>query len=666
MTLASTAALIASLELKDNFTKPLGNAERALGAFEKRSSTFSKIGGDVSRGLSTAIGNLERLAVAGVGAIGSQVKFGLDALEKLDLVTTQTNAVLKSTGSVAGETSQAIRDLANKYEDLNATIDDKVIQSGENLLLTFTNIRKDAFEPTLQAALDMNQAMGGGPDGLQGTIQKLGKALNDPVKGLQALGRVGVTFSADQQKQIKDLVAHNKLYDAQKVILDELTKRFGGSFKTAGTTAAATFAKLGDAAEDAQMALADAMLPALKDIASTLNSFLRDPATIAAIRSFGQSFGAGLQKVAAYLKTVDWKGIGDSLKTAAGFAKGVVDAFLKAPSWLQEAVVTGWGLNKLTGGAVTSIFGDLVKGIGGQFLTRGSSPLNPLFTKEVGIGGGLPAAAAGATEGAGALTLGAAVGAAAIGTSIAGAAFVALTALYDATATDAQKAALQPTVNADMAAKHNYGHLPPGMVGSGGVSPGTPSYAYNSPASDFDAKGNVLGTADFNAAVKQFAAALKTSATKVETAWDIHVGGLSGVSARSRAITGHDPTKEQAAAILQRDQVHHLAVIEKSNADNATKLARLQAFAADVKAHGDTKTAAKVDAAIKDMKAKIATAQQATTSAVSRGTTTLDQAIAAAQSSVTVNVNTSVSVKDVVTNVTKVLRYGNNSNPTPL
>ena len=31
----------------------------------------------------------------------------------------------------------------------------------------------------------------------------LGKALNDPVKGITALGRAGVTFTDEQKKQIK-------------------------------------------------------------------------------------------------------------------------------------------------------------------------------------------------------------------------------------------------------------------------------------------------------------------------------------------------------------------------------------------------------------------------------------------------------------------------------
>ena len=42
--------------------------------------------------------------------------------------------------------------------------------------------------------------------GLEQTTMRLGKALNDPIKGISALTRVGVTFTDAQKEQIKTLV----------------------------------------------------------------------------------------------------------------------------------------------------------------------------------------------------------------------------------------------------------------------------------------------------------------------------------------------------------------------------------------------------------------------------------------------------------------------------
>ena len=52
-----------------------------------------------------------------------------------------------------------------------------------------------------------------------------------------------------------------------------------------------------------------------------------------------------------------------ALGTAAGFAKDLVTAFLGLPSWVQAAVITGWGLNKVTGGLIGDLASGLIKGV---------------------------------------------------------------------------------------------------------------------------------------------------------------------------------------------------------------------------------------------------------------------------------------------------------------
>src|SRR5262245_40276940 len=70
--------------------------------------------------------------------------------------------------------------------------------------------------------------------GLKSSAIQLGKALNDPVKGVTALQRVGVSFTKGQKDQIKALVDSGRTMDAQKLILKELNKEFGGSAEAAG------------------------------------------------------------------------------------------------------------------------------------------------------------------------------------------------------------------------------------------------------------------------------------------------------------------------------------------------------------------------------------------------------------------------------------------------
>ena len=65
----------------------------------------------------------------------------------------------------------------------------------------------------------------------------LGKALNDPIKGVDgADAGVGIQFTEPQKKQIKTLVATGHTLEAQKLILRELNKEVGGRAAAAGKT----------------------------------------------------------------------------------------------------------------------------------------------------------------------------------------------------------------------------------------------------------------------------------------------------------------------------------------------------------------------------------------------------------------------------------------------
>lgn len=398
MALADTARLIATLELQDKFSATASKYDRTIAGMQRQTSTLGQIGGQVSQGIGTAIGNLTRLGVVGVGILGVQVAQGIQSLQRLEEVTVATNAVIESTGGVAGVTAEQVRSLAEEYESLNATMDDKVIQSAENVLLTFTSIGEKVFPQALEAALNMNQALGGGEEGLQGTVIQLGKALQDPIRGLTALRRVGVNFTRAQQDQIRALVESNRLYEAQQIILSELGTEFGGQFAAAGDTATARFAKFKDAVEDAQMALATAFIPVLEKVADKLTTLLADPATMAALEELGTNLADAFDELVDVAGNLPWESIGNAFKLMGTGSKALLDAFTGLPPWVQTAVLTGWGLNKLTGGALSSIVGTLASGLVRGVLGINAGVVN-LNAGTVTGAGGAPVAGGGAAGG---------------------------------------------------------------------------------------------------------------------------------------------------------------------------------------------------------------------------------------------------------------------------
>jgi len=141
----------------------------------------------------------------------------------------QLNATLASTKNIAGVTADALNKQAEALS-LVSRYDDDAITGAQSLLLTFTNIRGEMVTNTTPAIIDMAAKM---KTDLSSNAILVGKALNDPIKGLTALTRVGVSFTAEQKKLIEQLVKTGQTAEAQKIILAELNTEFGGSAKAA-------------------------------------------------------------------------------------------------------------------------------------------------------------------------------------------------------------------------------------------------------------------------------------------------------------------------------------------------------------------------------------------------------------------------------------------------
>lgn len=213
-----------------------------VGDASQLSRTLRQVQGQ-TQGFSGHLARLSKMALvasgaAGLGAVVGTLKAGISEWSEHARVAAQTEAVLKSTGAAANVTAGQIERLAGQIM-AKSGIDDEAIQSGENLLLTFTQIRNEAgrgndiFAQATKVMADMSVALG---QDVKSSALQLGKALNDPIHGLTALRRVGVSFTEDQQRQIKALAESGHAMEAQKLILAELHKEFGGSAEAAGKT----------------------------------------------------------------------------------------------------------------------------------------------------------------------------------------------------------------------------------------------------------------------------------------------------------------------------------------------------------------------------------------------------------------------------------------------
>jgi len=195
--------------------------------------TFAKVGG-IGAGLAAVIG-------------GSLVKAAYESQK----VMKQTEAIIAATGGAAGITSEQVSNLSEKLS-LQSGIDDELIQSSLNLLLTFKKVHNEAgignnvFDRTAQAVLDMGNVFGS----TDAAAKQLGKALSDPIKGITALKKSGIDFTEAQKDQIKVLMDSGDLLGAQKLILKEVESQVGGTAAATATGFDRMRVALGNVAED--------------------------------------------------------------------------------------------------------------------------------------------------------------------------------------------------------------------------------------------------------------------------------------------------------------------------------------------------------------------------------------------------------------------------------
>jgi hypothetical protein len=237
--------------------------------------------GQQTQGFGSKLKGMGKAAVvaggaAGLAALTGTLKVGIDEMTEASKVSAQTAAVLKSTGGAAGISARGVAKLAGALMRKSG-IDDEAIQSGENLLLTFTQIQNkvgkgnDVFNQATRTMLDMSVALG--QDTKTSALQ-LGKALNNPIKGITALQRVGVSFTDAQKAQIKRMQESGDTMGAQKVILAELTKEFGGSAEAAGKTLPGQISVLKESFANLAGELLTTLVPALTAVTAF---FVKNP-----------------------------------------------------------------------------------------------------------------------------------------------------------------------------------------------------------------------------------------------------------------------------------------------------------------------------------------------------------------------------------------------------
>jgi hypothetical protein len=237
--------------------------QRALRQGEGSAATFQSRMQALSSRLSTIGASLTRnltLPLLGFGVVAYR------ELSESQRVMGSTEAVIRSMGLAAQVTLDDVEAMTTELRDLSG-LDDEGIQEMINTLLTFRDVVPIIDEASL-AALDMSTLFQGD---MQRAAVQVGRALQDPVRGLTALSRVGVTFTQQQREQIAAMVAFGDAAGAQRIILEALQAQVGGQASAFGQTVGGQLGLVRQQFEDLAASILTDLLPVLEDLAGVLS-----------------------------------------------------------------------------------------------------------------------------------------------------------------------------------------------------------------------------------------------------------------------------------------------------------------------------------------------------------------------------------------------------------
>jgi hypothetical protein len=344
-----------------NFNKELGGVQGKLKGFQ---DSLKKAG------------QVSTIALGGLTAAGYKA---VTAAEEVAVANARLDNILTSMGYP--EATQRVQDYAQALE-VTTAVDAEVIKLTQAKLATFKNLTATvdtaggAFDRATVAALDMAAA---GFGSAESNAVQLGKALEDPIKGITALTRSGITFTAEEKEKIKVMVESGKVLDAQTMILEAIEKQVGGTAEATATGSQKMALALGNVSE----AIGAALLPFFTQLSDKVIQFT--PILEANADTFIK-VGAAIAVVAVAVKTLQFAIL--AVNTVIQVATGIMAAFnfvlALNPIGLIVLGVVALGAAFVLAYKKIEPFRDLIDSIFEKIKALGNAISNSAFGKAIG------------------------------------------------------------------------------------------------------------------------------------------------------------------------------------------------------------------------------------------------------------------------------------------
>jgi len=286
-------------------------------------AAFNRAKNRIVRGAKSMGTQLKSLRTAIIGgfatfAVIRASKAIIRAVAEQEKTIALLNSGLKATRGVSGQTIGSLRKLSAEMQRLT-TFSNETVEAAEAVLLSFTNIRNEAFERTIRVAADVSTVMG---TDLRSSIVQLGKAINDPIANLGALSRSGIQFSKIQKTMIKELVSQNRLFEAQSLVLTEIEKQYGGAARAARDTLGGAIINLRNDFDDLLKSIGQSNAEGVREAVEALSELIRTFSSGDFARELTKNFTNlrfDLKRVSLLIKD-DFKTLVEETKKTLSFA----------------------------------------------------------------------------------------------------------------------------------------------------------------------------------------------------------------------------------------------------------------------------------------------------------------------------------------------------------
>ena len=332
------AAITTKLTLNTaNFVSGIDRSKKSAAGLKSTMSSLGSGIGSAFSGVAKSVGAMGLAATGAAAAIGG-VAYKLISIGEQGLQAENRIKNVVKTMGLFGDQSNEVADRLIKVADateLATGVDGDLIMTAQAKLATFKELAKTAgttggaFDRATQASLDMAAVFGG--DASTYAVQ-LGKALEDPEKGLASLKRTGALTA----KQIKEISAEFAQTGNRAKAFDQVLKaietQVGGSASATASGMAKIKVSIGQMLEEIGKPMSEVFSKFATDVAKMTPQIVESLGGLAPkIREIGYTITAALAE-ALQGDTTRMVKIGELIGEAVtiGFKTAITRGFMEA------------------------------------------------------------------------------------------------------------------------------------------------------------------------------------------------------------------------------------------------------------------------------------------------------------------------------------------------